>query len=179
MTADPMTVGAGRRHRVYVCLGSNIEAESNLPAAVRMLDRYGEVTAASAVYETIPVGFAAQANFLNAAVLFETARPLDAVLGEVVPAIERALGRRRDPANPNGPRTVDLDVALFDDVVTAGDSRELPDPDILKYPFVAIPLAELDPGYVHPTDGRTLAAIAAGFDVAAGDMRPRTDVALL
>ncbi len=166
-------------HRVFIGLGSNIEAEENLPAAVRMLGRYGDVTAASAVYETIPVRFTAQANFLNAAVLFETDRPLAAVLGEIVPTIERSLGRRRDPANPSGPRTIDLDVALFDDLVTGESGRTLPDPDILRYPFVAIPLAELDPNYVHPTDGRTLAAIAVAFAIPADDMRPRPDVTLL
>lgn len=166
-------------NRVFICLGSNIDAERNLPAAVRLLGQYGTVTAASTVYETLPVGFTDQANFLNAAVLLETDRSLDEVLSEVVPAVESALGRVRDPANPNGPRTIDLDVSLFNDLVTRTDHRELPDPHILKYPFVAIPLAELDPGYVHPVLGETLAGIASRLRITAGDMRPRPDVRLL
>lgn len=173
-----MAEGAAR-NRVYICLGSNIDAETNLPAAVRRLGRYGVVSAASTVYETLPVGFAAQANFLNAAVLLETDLSLEAVLSETVPEIERALRRVRDPANPNGPRTIDLDVALFNDAAARTDRHEVPDPDIAKYPFVAIPLAELDPGYALPTTGETLAAIAGRLRIAAGDMRPRTDVRLL
>ena len=74
-------------HRAYLSLGSNIDAEANLPAAVGRLGRYGRVAAASAVYETLPVGFKDQANFLNAAVLLETDRSLEAVLDEVVPAV--------------------------------------------------------------------------------------------
>ncbi|HEX6986345.1 MAG TPA: 2-amino-4-hydroxy-6-hydroxymethyldihydropteridine diphosphokinase [Planctomycetaceae bacterium] len=167
------------RNRVFICLGSNIDAETNLPAAVRLLGRYGTVTAASTVYETLPVGFAEQPNFLNAAVLLETDRSPGEVFDEVVPAVERALGRTRDPANPNGPRTIDLDVALFNDLVTRADRHELPDPDVTRHAFVAVPLAELDPGYVHPVTGETLASIAAGIAVAEGDMRPRRDVRLL
>ena len=165
-------------NRVYICLGSNIEPEANLPAAVRLLGVAGRVTAASTVYETIPVGFADQANFLNAAVLFETPRELAEVLGVVVPGVEAALRRRRDPANLNGPRTIDLDVALFNDLAITHERRVIPDPDIVKYPFVAIPLAEIAPDYRHPTAGRTLREIAAGLEVAAGDMRPRPDVRL-
>lgn len=167
------------RNRVFICLGSNIEAEKNLPAAVRLLSQYGTVRAASKVYETLPVGFSEQANFLNAAVLLETPLALDAVLDTVVPTIEQALNRVRDRSNPYGPRTIDLDVALFNDLVIRAGRRELPDPDIVKYPFVAIPLAELEPEYVHPISGETLATIASRLDVAAGDMRPRHDVPLL
>jgi len=173
-----MAEGPARNH-VYICLGSNIDAEANLPAAVGRLGRYGRVAAASAVYETLPVGFTDQANFLNAAVLLETDLSLEAVLDEIVPAVEHELGRVRDPGNPNGPRTIDLDVALFNDIATRADRRELPDPNIAKYPFVAIPLAELDPDYTLPTTGETLASIARRHRVAAGDMRPRPDVQLL
>ena len=169
---------AATRNRVFICLGSNIDAERNLPAAARLLGRFGAIVAASTVYETLPVGFADQANFLNAAVLLETERPLDEILGEVVSSVERSLGRVRDPANPNGPRTIDLDVALFNDERIRTERHELPDPDIGRYPFVAIPLAELAPDYVLPTTGETLAAVAGRLGIKAGDMRPRPDVRL-
>lgn len=167
------------QNRVYICLGSNIDAEQNLPAAVRLLGDFGTVVAVSNVYETLPVGFAAQANFLNAAVLLETDHRLEEILGEIVPCIERSLGRQRDPANPNGPRTIDLDVALFNDAACRIARHELPDPDIDKYPFVAIPLAELEPRYSLPTTGETLAEVAARFQVTVGDMRRRVDVRLI
>ena len=178
MSDDPEAARPSR-NRVYICLGSNINAEGNLPAAVRLLGEHGTVVAASTVYETLPVVFTAQADFLNAAVLLETDRSLEDVFERVVPCVESALGRIRDPANPNGPRTIDLDVALFNDVVTRTSRHELPDPDITRRAFVAIPLAELDPGYVHPVLRQTLATIAARFTIAKGDMRPRSDVRLL
>jgi 2-amino-4-hydroxy-6-hydroxymethyldihydropteridine diphosphokinase len=161
-------------NRVYICLGSNIDAALNLPAAVRLLERYGTVTRVSTVYETFPVGFTDQPNFLNAAVLLETSCSLDQV-----PAVECALGRVRDPANPNGPRTIDLDVVLFNDAVIRTERHEVPDPDIGRHAFVSIPLAELDPEYRHPRTGETLAEIAARATVPPGDMRPRLDVSLL
>jgi 2-amino-4-hydroxy-6-hydroxymethyldihydropteridine diphosphokinase len=169
---------APARNRVFICLGSNIDAETNLPAAVRRLGDYGTVVAASTVYETLPVKFTAQPNFLNAAVLLETDRSLCDVLDVVVPDVEQALGRVRDPANPNGPRTIDLDVALFNDAMTRIGRREVPHPDIADRAFVAVPLAELDPTYRHPISGETLAAIAARFTIAPDDMRPRPDVNL-
>ncbi|MGC1274442.1 MAG: 2-amino-4-hydroxy-6-hydroxymethyldihydropteridine diphosphokinase [Planctomycetaceae bacterium] len=167
------------RNRVFICLGSNIDAEANLPAAVRLLADHGRVVAASTVYETLPVVFTAQPKFLNAAVLLETDRSLEEVFDDVVPSVEQALGRVRDPANPNGPRTIDLDVALYNDVVTRTNRHELPDPDITRRAFVAIPLAELDPGYVHPTLGESLATIATRFTIEAGDMHPRSDMHLM
>lgn len=166
-------------NRVFICLGSNIDPERNLPAAVRLLSQYGKVAAVSTVYETLPVGFADQANFLNAAVLLETERSLEEMLGGVAPGVEEALGRVRDPANPNGPRTIDVDVSLFNNAVHRCERHGLPDPDIGRYTFVAIPLAELDPGYELPTTGETLAAVAGRLRVAAGDMRPRRDVRLI
>lgn len=170
--------GRSCRNRVYISLGSNIDAAVNLPAAVRLLGEYGTIVAASSVYETLPVLFTDQADFLNAAVLLETERSLEDVFDVVVPGVEAALGRVRDPANPNGPRTIDLDVALFNDLVTRTKRHELPDPDITRRPFVAIPLAELDPAYVHPLLRQTLADIAAGMTVEPGDMRLRPDVHL-
>ncbi|MBA3312258.1 MAG: 2-amino-4-hydroxy-6-hydroxymethyldihydropteridine diphosphokinase [Planctomycetota bacterium] len=165
-------------NRVYFSLGSNIEAEKNLPAAVRQLQAFGNVAATSTVYETLPVGFADQPNFLNAAALLETPHTLAEILDVVVPAVERSLARVRDPAHPDGPRTIDLDVLLFNDVITRTERHTLPDPDILKHAFVAVPLAELDPSFLHPVTHETLATIAARLPIAAGDMRPRTDVRL-
>ena len=167
-----------RQNRVYICLGSNLQAEQRLPAAVQLLRQSGTVTAASRVYETLPVGDIHQPNFLNAAVLLETELLLNDIL-DIAQQIELALGRQRDPGHPSGPRTIDLDVVLFNREIIQKERREIPDPDILKYAFVAVPLAELDPLYRHPLNGRTLADIAAERPIAAGDMRVRADVTLL
>jgi 2-amino-4-hydroxy-6-hydroxymethyldihydropteridine diphosphokinase len=165
-------------NQVFISLGSNIDPETNLPAAVQLLRRFGDVTAVSAVYETLPVGYYDQPNFLNAAVLLETDRSLDEILEVVVPEIERALDRVRDPARLDGPRTIDLDVLLFNDLVTGVGRHELPDPHILQHAFVAVPLAELDPERRHPVTGETFASIASRLPVMNGDLRQRRDVEL-
>ena len=81
-------------------------------------------------------------------------------------------------ANKNAPRTIDIDIMLFNnDVLTAGH-RHVPDPEVLERPFVAIPLAEIAPDYVHPETGQTLKEIARQFDPAKTGMRRRDDVVL-
>lgn len=79
-------------------------------------------------------------------------------------AIEAVLGRVRT-ADKNAPRPIDLDIALWGDRVIEDRAAGLviPDPDILRWPHVAVPLADVAPDWVHPADGRTLAAIAAGL----------------
>jgi 2-amino-4-hydroxy-6-hydroxymethyldihydropteridine diphosphokinase len=163
----------------YLSLGSNIAPERNLPAAVKALGRYGKVVRVSRVWESTPVGFAGQANFLNAAVLLET-NLLAAELHDIaIAAIEHELGRVRDPRNRNAPRTMDIDISLYNRDRLQLGRRRIPDPDILTRAFVAVPLSELDPTYVHPEVERTLAEIAAGFDLVDCGLRARTDVRLL
>jgi 2-amino-4-hydroxy-6-hydroxymethyldihydropteridine diphosphokinase len=165
-------------HRAYLSLGSNIEPEQNLPAAVRLLADYGRVAATSRVWETAPVDKSAQPNFLNGAVLLETALLAEELRLDAIELIERSLGRVRDPADNYGPRTIDIDVTLFDCDVSRIGHRQIPDPSLLERCFVAIPLAEIDPSYVHPQVGLTLAEIAARFDAATYPMLPRPDVDL-
>ncbi len=168
----------GASNRAFLSLGSNIDPETNLPAAVRELQRFGRIVAVSQVWETEPVGFADQPNFLNAAVLLETAISPEELQFEVVVEVETVLGRIRDPHNKNAPRTIDIDLALFNRDVLKLDQRQIPDPDILNRAFVAIPLAELAPEYLHPLESCTLAEIAANFEIERASMQLRADVIL-
>lgn len=158
----------------YLSLGSNIDPERNLPAAVGLLGRYGRVLAVSAVYESLAEGWADQPNFLNAAALFSTPLSAEKLRAGPIAEIEAALGRVRT-ANKNAPRTIDIDIMLFNRDILELGPRHIPSPEILERPFVAVPLAELAPDYVHPETGETLATIAARFSHAA--LRPRPDVA--
>ncbi|MEX0703051.1 MAG: 2-amino-4-hydroxy-6-hydroxymethyldihydropteridine diphosphokinase [Planctomycetales bacterium] len=169
---------AERLHRAYLALGSNIDPERNLVEALRLLSRHGNPLAVSRIYQTAPIGFANQPDYLNAAVLLETSATLAELREWIVPEVEAALGRVRMPGNPNAPRTIDVDVALFDREVIHAANCRVPDPDILTRPFVAIPLAELDPDYVHPEEERTLREIAASFQPSQAAMRLRPDVRL-
>ena len=172
---------------VLLLLGSNIDKERNLRAAVRLLGLAVEVLALSPVYETTPVGLREQPDFFNAAALVRTELPADALKDGPLAAIERALGRART-ADKNAPRTIDLDIALYDDVVgdyTPGDGvpRHLPEPDLLRFAHVARPAADLLPELPHPVTGESLGDIATRLVLAAqaahGDIiRPRPDVDL-
>lgn len=145
-------------------LGSNIDKETNLPAAVRLLRAWTTVLQVSGVYETAPVGLVQQAMFWNTAVLIETPLSPAELKVTVLSAIERQLKRVRQ-ADKNAPRTIDLDIVLFNEEVRdydAGDGRfrPIPDPDLLKFPHVAVPVAELAPNMMHPIIGEPLQAIA-------------------
>lgn len=167
----------GATNLAYLSLGSNIEPERNLPAAVALLEQFGRVTAVSSAWQSAPVGFTEQADFLNAAVLLETPLSAQALREQGIAQIEKDLQRVRTE-NKNAPRTIDIDIMLFNEEVLSLGQRHIPDPEVLERPFVAIPLAEIAPGYVHPQTGQTLEQIAGRFDPAAAGMSRREDVAL-
>ena len=133
---------------VYIGVGSNVDAENNIPAAVAALDSHLCAVYASTVYRSPAVGFVGN-DFLNlvARVVVDIEfEPLLNALAE----IERQAGRQRDGRGP-GPRSLDLDLLLYGSVVDG--PRRLPHTDILKYPFVLCPLSELAPEQVHPLTG--------------------------
>ncbi len=150
------------RTKVFITLGSNIDAERNLKSAVRMLSEKLKLVAVSRVYETEPIGAPATPHFLNAAVLVETdSSPMELKYG-VLRSIESKLGRVRT-SDKNAPRTIDIDIALYGDLVfndVVHDIR-IPDPDILTRHFSLLTLAQLDPDFLHPVVNRSLADILA------------------
>jgi 2-amino-4-hydroxy-6-hydroxymethyldihydropteridine diphosphokinase len=159
----------------YLALGSNIEPERHLLEAVRRLAEFGQVRAASTVWETEPLGLADQPKFLNAVVWLETPLSAQALRGDALPALEAALGRVRTE-NKNAPRTIDIDLLLFNQQVLQLGKRHIPSPEIQERPFVAIPLAEIAPDYVHPETGRTLRQMAEALP--ARGMVRRPDICL-
>jgi 2-amino-4-hydroxy-6-hydroxymethyldihydropteridine diphosphokinase len=174
-----------RANRAYLSLGSNIEPEQNLPAAVRELAAFGRILTVSNVWESAPFRDGAperndrpgDKNFLNAALLLETPLSAPELYEHVISSVERRLGRVRDPHDKNAPRTIDVDLSLFNDDVLEFAGRRVPDPEMLIRPFVAVPLAEVAPDYVHPVERRRLADIAAAWSNNSG-LVPRPDVTL-
>lgn len=144
---------------VFVLLGSNIDKEKNLPAAVHLLAQLSEVQAVSSVYETVPVGLSPQPNFFNAAVQISTPLTAAAVKQELLVYIEQQLKRVRC-SDKNAPRTIDADIVLFNDEIFDYLGRHIPDPDLLRFSHVAVPIAELIPTHPHPETGERFAAIA-------------------
>ncbi|TWT57063.1 2-amino-4-hydroxy-6-hydroxymethyldihydropteridine pyrophosphokinase [Thalassoglobus neptunius] len=137
-------------HRVFVTLGSNINPQKNLPAAVQQLSEFVNLLRVSSVWISSPVGFLDQPEFANAAVLVETNLSPRDFKFQVLREIESNLGRVRDPSNKNGPRTIDLDIAFFGNSVICEEGLVIPDQEISELPFLSRPLCELDPEFVHP-----------------------------
>jgi 2-amino-4-hydroxy-6-hydroxymethyldihydropteridine diphosphokinase len=146
-----------------IALGSNLaseggDREANLREAVRRVGGLGEVRAVSSFYDTEPVGYTEQPRFLNGAMLLETGlEPVE--LMRALLAIERAMGRDRSVVAAKGPRTIDLDLLLMDDVVLATEELTLPHPAMAGRRFVLEPLAEIAPAMADPVSGRTVRAM--------------------
>lgn len=147
----------------YLGLGSNLDAERHLKLALRELSKRFAVTALSPIYRSRALGFDGE-DFLNGVVCIETALPPRALCDELEQVHELA-GRRRH-AGKLVSRTLDIDLLLYDRLVTEADGIDLPRPDVLQYSFVLKPLADIAPDYVHPVSGKSIADHWRGFDAA-------------
>ena len=151
--------------RAYIGLGSNLaDREGTIEEAVGLLRAEPgiEVVSVSSLRETEPWGRVAQPAFLNGAVALETTLEPRALLG-VLLDVERRLGRVRDERW--GPRTIDLDLLLYGDVVLDEPGLTVPHPLLHERAFVLEPLQELDPELAVPGRGSVadlLAALAGG-----------------
>ena len=148
-------------NRVLVSLGSNIEPEHNLPAAIELLEEDGcfNVLAVSPIYSSAAVGPEGQPDFHNAAVLIEAGCAHETLRGELR-RIEAELGRVRT-GDRYAPRPIDLDIVMIEGQVTEIGGNPVPDPDIGRFAHLAVPMADLAPEWVDPATGSTLEEIAA------------------
>ncbi|HXH03695.1 MAG TPA: 2-amino-4-hydroxy-6-hydroxymethyldihydropteridine diphosphokinase [Candidatus Competibacteraceae bacterium] len=157
--------------RVYISIGSNVEPARNVRSCLQALaELFGTLTV-SPVYRNKAVGFEGD-DFLNLVVGADTelgVRPLTARLREV----EVAHGRRRD-APKFSPRTLDLDLLLYDDLVLEAGGLQLPRDEITRYAFVLKPLADIAGQERHPIFGRSYAELWAEFDQSAQPLTPVT-----
>jgi len=148
--------------RGYLGLGSNIgERLAHLQAAIAALGQRGiTVSASSSVYETEPVGLVLdQREFFNACIAIETDDGPEELL-RACKEVERAVGREPSGVR-HGPRVIDVDVLLLDDLVYRSDRLSLPHPEVTSRRFVLVPLLELDPDLTLPGGTRLDAALMA------------------
>jgi dihydroneopterin aldolase/2-amino-4-hydroxy-6-hydroxymethyldihydropteridine diphosphokinase len=148
--------------RAFISAGSNIDPEANVRKAVRLLAAQARIRAISTVYLTEPIGRLGQPLYYNCVLEIETGTPPLDLKRTVLRPIEDSLGRTRSN-DRFAPRTIDLDLILYNDITMAGEELTLPDPDILKRPFLAVALHELAPDLVLPGSGARIADIAAGM----------------
>ena len=146
--------------RAFVAVGSNINPEENVRAALRALAERTRIVSISTVYQTEPEGSVNQPCFYNCVVEIETDTAPEKLKFEVLREIEASLGRRRT-SDKYAPRTIDLDLILYGDLVQDADGVVLPDPDVTRRPFLAVPLAELAPELTLPGTGVPIVGLAA------------------
>ena len=140
--------------RVYLSLGSNVgDREAQLRDAQTRLAAAGRVVEVSSFYETEPVEFIEQPWFLNRVLALETDQNPQELMATVL-RIEEEMGRRR--VQNKGPRSIDIDILLFDDVVVDSKDLTIPHPAMHQRRFVLEPLAEIVPEAFHPWLNKTI-----------------------
>jgi 2-amino-4-hydroxy-6-hydroxymethyldihydropteridine diphosphokinase len=153
--------------RVYVAAGSNIDAARNLAhAGAQLQQRFGPLTL-SPWYRNAAVGFVGE-DFINFVVGFDSPLPVEAVVAQLR-EVEQACGRPRQ-APKWAPRTMDLDILLYGDLVCEQPGLTLPRPDLLLRPYMLGPLADIAPTLRHPTAGATIGELWQRFDRSAHAM---------
>ena len=139
---------------IYLALGANLgDREANIRRALGMLPPEAEVEAVSALYETDPMGGPPQPRYLNGACRVRTLLDPHALLDHVK-HIEKKLGRVE--GERWGPRPIDIDIVLYDDLVLSDPGLVIPHPRLHERAFVLRPLLDLDPDLVHPVTGERL-----------------------
>lgn len=158
--------------RVWVSIGSNIDRERHIRAALRELrGAFGELVV-SPVYETEAVGFRGDA-FFNLVAGFDTELP-PARLHALMREIEERHGRERGGEKFSA-RTLDLDLLTYGDAITSEGGKALPRDEILRYAFVLAPLADVAADEVHPEVGESYGALWRRFARDNRDVLQRLD----
>lgn len=148
-----------KRHRAYISLGSNMgDKEKYIENAINAINENGycSVKKVSSLIETKPYGNVEQDNFLNGCAEIETIlSPQELLL--LLQEIENKNGRVR--TIHWGPRTLDLDILLYDNLVTCEDNLVIPHPDMQNRNFVLEPLLEIAPYVVHPVERKNVSEL--------------------
>ena len=141
--------------RVYLSLGSNLgDRIANIRKALELLGKKGVVVLrTSSLYRTEPVNFHPQPWFVNCVAEVETdLMPMQ--LLKLAKAVERALGRHSGA--PKGPRPIDIDILLYENVVLRSQALTIPHERLSERRFVLVPLRELAAQLRHPVTRRTV-----------------------
>jgi 2-amino-4-hydroxy-6-hydroxymethyldihydropteridine diphosphokinase len=149
--------------RVYIGLGSNLgDRESFIRSAIEALARTPHISVLrrAGLYESEPIGITNQPWFLNTVIELETTLSPQELLA-LCKGIERSLGRQHQHRERHGPREIDLDILLYDDIAIHEPDLTIPHHELHRRRFVLVPLLELAPQQTHPVTKQSLRQLLA------------------
>lgn len=142
---------------VFLSLGSNLEnRQENIKTAIKKLKKLGAITAISSIYETEPVGYKNQNNFLNLALKLETGL-LPAELLKETQKIENEMGRIRKIKD--GPRNIDIDIIFYNNKIINTEKLTIPHPKMHQRKFVLLPMKEIAGKTIHPIENKIISEL--------------------
>jgi len=147
--------------RGYISIGSNIDKETNIPASLKALEKCFDHLTVSSIYESEAVGFTGD-SFHNLIVGFDSDLDVKTVAKQLR-QIELDHGRSRN-SEKFSPRTLDLDLILYGDIIINDGRLQIPRDEIERYAFVLEPLAEIAPNLKHPVSQITYEELWNNFD---------------
>ncbi|MBI5826993.1 MAG: 2-amino-4-hydroxy-6-hydroxymethyldihydropteridine diphosphokinase [Deltaproteobacteria bacterium] len=150
--------------KVFIAIGSNLgHRAANCARAIELIGRLKdtEVVGKSSLYETEPWGVTGQPGFINAAVEVRTSLEPEELL-RALKSIEAGMGRKE--TGRWGPRTIDLDIIFYGDMVVEKEGLTIPHPRLQERAFVLVPLNEIAPDFMHPVLKKTVSELTARTD---------------
>ncbi len=153
----------------WLGLGSNVNAETHIRAAIDELSAQFETISLSPAYASTAVGFEGE-DFINLVARVETElSPME--LRQYLRDLEDRYGRKRDVPKFSD-RSLDIDILLYDDLVVLSPVLEIPRAEITKYAHVLKPLADLEPDLIHPTERRSIQDIWTNSGLSDASLKP-------
>lgn len=150
-------------NKAVLLLGSNMGSRAHhIMSACNYLDTFaGDIVKSSSFYETSAWGKTDQESFLNLAVVLLTPYPPQLLITKIL-SIEKMMGRKRE--EKYGPRTIDIDIILFEKKIVRSENLVLPHPEMQNRRFVLSPLVELVPNFLHPVFNKSMRTLLEECD---------------
>lgn len=150
------------KDNVFIALGSNLGSSvDTFDQALAHIMEFSRDVVCSKIYITKPYGYSEQNDFYNAALRISTELELFELLKQLQ-RIESKLGKTF--LFENGPRSIDLDIIFYGDEIIESNDLIVPHPSSHERDFVLLPLADIDPKFVHPKSGKTIASMIQQLD---------------